>query len=66
MQTIEVHKGTNKSPIPNAIYVVFISRQKGNSIGSVLRGDECNWLSSEIVGWSLLPVYEQEVIDLFN
>lgn len=66
LKAIEVNRGTNKNPIPNALYCVYTRNGRGKSIGNILLGAECNWFSSEIVGWSLLPVYEQEVIDLFN
>ena len=40
---------------PDALYVVLAQPASGYGVGSVIRGDDCNWRSSGIIGHAKLP-----------
>lgn len=63
---LEINKGTNKNPIHDAIYCVYGRNANTCSDGHIMQGSKCNWASSQIVGWSLLPISISEVQDLFK
>ncbi len=57
---MDVIKGTNKSPKPDSLYVVFRQDHKGRSVGHAIRGGDCNWQSGEIVAHVELPLLMSE------
>lgn len=63
---LKINKGTNKNPIPDALYLVYARNIKTSSEGHIIQGSKCNWASSEIVGWSLLPISISKVQELFE